>query len=262
MNAFEAASWRAAVIGRWTARISGTLMFLLFLAFLFGEGPPHLSRLTTTEHLQALGVGAVFVGLPIAWKWEGLGGLVTVAGFGFLAAISSTYLHLWAFCLPALAGAVHLASWGRLRMVAPAGPVAWHMPRSVVVSLLAALAGFLLLCANEIFGQPPLMTSSLRPDSSLGGSWHGVGSISVEIFIHSDGSVTGTIGETAITDGRIMHGRSWFGRLMHINSPYTVVGEIAGNRFTVPLQFSGGALDGAVFLRNLPMHVRFIRQQP
>jgi hypothetical protein len=262
MNALEAASWRAAIIGRWTARIAGMLMFLLFLGFFFGEGPPHLSRLTPAERLQALGVAALFSGLPIAWKWEGLGGLITVASFAFLATISATYLHLWAFCLPALAGSVHLASWGRLRMVAPAGLVAWHLPRSVVVSLLAALAVFLLLCTNEIFSQPPLMTTVLRPDSSLVGDWRGAGSISVGFLIHSDGSVTGAVGETAITEGRIIYGRSWFGRLLHINSPYVVIGEISGNRFTAALHFSGEALDGSVFLRNLPMHMRFIRRQP
>ena len=70
MSAFQIASWRAAVIGRWTACILGTPMFLLFLAFFFGEGPPDLSRLTSTERLQFLGMAALFLGLVIAWKLE------------------------------------------------------------------------------------------------------------------------------------------------------------------------------------------------
>src|ERR1039458_10084240 len=52
MHALQIASWRIAVAGRWTARIAGTLLFLLFLAFFFGEGPPDLSRLTSTERRQ------------------------------------------------------------------------------------------------------------------------------------------------------------------------------------------------------------------
>jgi len=46
-------------------------MFLLFLAFFFGEGPPDLSRLTSAERIQALAMVALFLGLVIAWKWEG-----------------------------------------------------------------------------------------------------------------------------------------------------------------------------------------------
>ena len=89
MNALRIASWRAAVIGRWTACILGTLMFLLFLVFFFGEGPPHLSSLTSTERLQFLCMATLFLGLVVAWKWEGLGGFVTVAGFIFLVAIDA-----------------------------------------------------------------------------------------------------------------------------------------------------------------------------
>src|ERR1017187_7905581 len=95
MNALLIASWRVAVAGRWTARIVGTLMFLLFLAFFLGEGPPHLSSLTSTERLQFLCIAALFLGLVIAWKWEGLGGLITVAAFSFLVAINANHLRMW-----------------------------------------------------------------------------------------------------------------------------------------------------------------------
>src|ERR1039457_5735149 len=116
MNAFQIASWRVAVAGRWTARIVGTLLFLLFLAFFFGEGPPDLSRLTSAERLQSLCVAALLLGLVIAWKWERLGGLITVAGFAFLVALNANHLRMWALCVPAIAGAMHIASWARLRV--------------------------------------------------------------------------------------------------------------------------------------------------
>src|ERR1039457_2149074 len=153
MHALEIVSWRVAVAGRWTARILGTLMFLLFLAFFFGEGPPHLSSLTSTERLQFLCIASLFLGLVIAWKWEGLGGLITLAGFTFLVAINASHLRMWALCVPAIVGVVHLASWGRLRVGAPVYLTPWRLPRLIVISLLATLAVFLLLCANEMFGQ-------------------------------------------------------------------------------------------------------------
>jgi hypothetical protein len=262
MNALVVASWRAAVIGRWTARIAGTLLFLLFLAFFFGEGPPDLSRLSSAERIQALGVAALFVGLPAAWKWEGLGGLITVAGFAFLAALGAGNLHRWVLYVPALAGAVHVASWARLRRAAPAGMVPWRVRRSGVVSLGAALAVFLLLCANEMFGQPPLMTPTLHPGSGLAGDWHGAGAISVELLIHPDGSVTGEVGEAAIESAHIAYGRSWFGRLLHINADYLIAGRLSGGRFTAPLQVAGDSLDGSVFRRGRPMHVTLTRRQP
>jgi hypothetical protein len=260
MNAFEAVSWRAAVIGRWTARIAGTLMFLFFLAFFFGEGPPDLSRLTLGERLQALCVAALFLGLPTAWRWEALGGLITVAGFAFLAAMSATNVHRWVLYVPALTGAAHLASWGRLKRTAPNSFAPWRLPRFVVVCLLTALTVFVLLSANEIFAQPPLMTPVLYPDNGLVGGWHGAGSIAVEFSIHSDSSVTGSVGETAINQGHIIYGRSWFGRLLHINSPYLVTGMLAGDRFTAPIHPVGDGLDGSLFLRNRPTHVTFTRR--
>src|ERR1039458_6092362 len=227
MNALLITSWRVAVAGRWTARLAGTLLFLFFVAFFFGEGPPHLSMLTSTERLQFLCIAGLFLGLAIAWKWEGLGGLVTVAGYTFLVAIDASHLRMWALCAPAVVGAMHIASWGRLRVGQPAGLVPWTVPRSVVMSLVAALAVFLLLCANEMFGQPPLMTPPLHPDARLAGAWYGIpsrpradsagDSISVEFIIHTDGAVTGAVGNAAVRAGRITCGRSWFGQLVHIN---------------------------------------------
>ena len=71
--------WRATVIGRWTARIAGTLMALFFLAFFVGEGFPNIFRLPWRESLSVLAISAVVVGLLLAWIWEGLGGAVVLA---------------------------------------------------------------------------------------------------------------------------------------------------------------------------------------
>jgi hypothetical protein len=256
MNAFEGLSWRAAVIGRWTARIIGTSMFLLFVAFFIGEGSLNPSHLTPAERMEALGMTILFAGLPLAWKWEGLGGLVTLAGFGTLVILSATNLHMWTLWVPAVAGAVHVASWGRIRSGAPASLASWRFPRTVMVYLISAMALFFLLCANEIFGQPPLMTPTLHPGSRLTGDWQGMGSMPADLSIHPDGSITGIVGETAITDGRITYGRSWFGRLLHMNSPYRITGKLSGTPVSAPFDFTDDALDGDLFVQNRPIHVR------
>src|ERR1017187_2052874 len=148
MATLAIATWRAAVLGRWMARILGTLMVLLFLALLFGEGPPNPSKLSTAEKLQFAGMIALFFGLALAWKWEGLGGLLSVAGFLLLVALGRSHLTMWAFWLPAAIGLVHTICWARLRVAAPPGLAPWHLSRPAMAAIVTLLALFLFLCAN------------------------------------------------------------------------------------------------------------------
>lgn len=265
MFTLETLTWRAAVVGRWTALIFGSLMVLLFLAFFFGEGPPRLSALTGAEQLQFLAMGALFLGLALAWKWEGLGGLLAVAGFLALVAINRRHLALWALDLPAAIGAVHVACWFRLRTGAPRHLTPWHLSHNVLLGLGSPLALFLLLCANEMFGQPPLMTPTLRPSGTLLGTWTGT-SAEVVLTIHEDSSVTGTVGGIPLSTGRIRYGRSWFGKLMNWNADYVIRGQlsaevrmsrhVSGRDFAVPLMAHGQGLEGALFLDNQPVRLR------
>src|ERR1035438_9716895 len=128
MAMWESVTWRAATLGRWMALIFGTLMVLFFLAFFFGEGPPHFSELTATERLQFAAMGALFLGLVVAWKWEGAGGLLTVAGFVALVLISRSHGNLWALDAPAAIAVVHIVCWWRLRAGSPAGLTPWRHP--------------------------------------------------------------------------------------------------------------------------------------
>jgi len=171
MAAVPIVSWRAAVVGRWTARILGMLMVLLFFTLAFAEGLPAPSDLTTIEKLQFLGMVMLILGLLLAWKSEGFGGLLSVAAFTLMVALSRSHLRMWAFWFPAAIRVLHIVCRGRLRTTAPAGLAPWRLPRTVVLSLPAALALFLLLCANEIFTRPPLMTPPLAPSSTLLGTW-------------------------------------------------------------------------------------------
>lgn len=244
MATMAIATWRAAVLGRWAARILGTLMFLLFLTFVLGEGPPNPFKLANPEKLQFLGMIALFCGLALAWRWEGLGGLLSVAGFVLLVALGRSHLTMWTFWLPAVIGLVHAICWERLRIESPPGMVPWHLSRPVIAALLSALALFLVLCANEIFGNPPLMTPSLHPSPLLVGAWHAP---DVMLTIHPDASVTGTMGGSVVARARIAYRRSWFGGLMHWNSEYMIVGELDGNVFTIGLWRRGERLVGSLY---------------
>jgi hypothetical protein len=279
MAAFVVASWRAAVMGRWAARILGTLMVLLFITFALGEGLPAPSQLTSIEKLQFVGVIGIVVGLLLAWKWEGLGGLLGVAGFILLVALSRSHLRMWVFWFPAVVVLVHVVCWTRLRAAAPVGLLAWNLPRGLVVSVLAVLAVFLILCADEIFGQPSLMTPALRPSADLTGIWHAsltqvlrkamVQQIRGELTIHVDGTVTGTIGRSEIAQARIRYGRSWFGKVMRFNADYVIAGKltnevrvsthVGGKQFTIPLMERAHTLTGSLFFAGQPMRLTLIR---
>ena len=260
MGTLQNVTWRAAVLGRWTAQILGTLMVLFFLAFFFGEGPPRLGDLTALETLQLLAMGGIFLGLAVSWKWEGLGGSLAVAGFLALVAISRTHLRLWALEAPAAIGVVHLLCWWRLHAGAPAHLAPWHLSRSTLLGLGGALAVFLLLCANEMFGQPPIMTPSLRPSENLVGTWAAIGPHNVELSIHPDAAVTGTVDGMALAAGRIGYGRSWFGKMMHWNADYVIRGRLPDRIFAAPLAARGAGLDGTLFLDNRPAMMLKLRK--
>ena len=261
MVAWQSATWRAALLGRWMALILGTLMVFLFVAFFFGEGPPSIFRLTAIEKLQFAAMGAMFLGLAAAWKWEGAAGLLSLAGFAVLVAISRSHLWLWAFDLPAVIAAVHLVCWWRIR----AGPPPAESPlvpgTTTMLALSSAFALFLFLCANEMFGQPPLMTPVLHPSGALLGVWKQAVPIAVSLTIHEDASVTGTVDGVAISTARITNGRSWFGKLLHWNTDYRIRGVLRGGQFSAPLTAvaDGEALNGAIFRDNLPTPIRLRR---
>lgn len=273
MIPFSKLTWQAAAAGRWTARILGTLMVLFLLAFVFGEGPPRFSQMAGREQLYSLGLlGGLFLGLILAWRWEGWGGLLSMLGWAFLAVLSNRPPWALMLSIPAAVGLLHLLCWWRLRGPAPPpGPVdsakRAHM-RMLFAPLWVFLAAFISLCANEMFGQPPLMTRTGPPPAELVGTWYAnlttvsrqpLGEeIPVAFTIGPDGSVSGSIGNAVLTSGRFVRNRSWFGRLMNWRTEYQIRGTLsqvvesrggtAGDRFSAPLQPRGPELHGAMFL--------------
>ena len=248
------APWRAAVIGRWTARIAGTLMALFFLAFFVGEGFPNIFRLPWRESLSVLTISAVVAGLLLAWKWEGLGGAVAVAAVVAMPLIGMRGIGTLLFLLPALIGFLHVVCWWRLRSAG----VGWEAPRKVLAVAGLAVVVFILLCANEMFGMPPLMTPALHPSPNMVGTWEASLLAMDAVFtINPDASVSGRIGDAAVMNGRIIYSRSWFGKLMNWRTDYLIMGQLSrGNRFTAPLTPRGAGLEGTLFLSQQPLRLR------
>ena len=247
------AAWRAAVVGRWTARIAGTLMALFFLAFFVGEGFPNIFRLSWRESLSVLALSAVVAGLLLAWKWEGLGGAVALAGMVLFMLLTGTR-GIGLLLVPAAIGLLHIVCWWRLS----SARVGWEVPRKILIVVGLAVAVFILLCANEMFGMPPLMTPVLHPSPDMVGTWEAhLPTMDALFTINPDASVSGRIGDASLIDGRIVYNRSWFGLLVHWRTDYLILGKVSrGDRFTAPLTLTGAGLEGALFLSQRPLGLK------
>ena len=81
---------RIVTVLRWTARILGVALLLLVAAFAIGEGVPNPLAMSVRESLLTLGLLTMLVGQVLAWKSEGIGGLLIVGGFGCSQLVART----------------------------------------------------------------------------------------------------------------------------------------------------------------------------
>ena len=96
---------------RWAARILGTLLVLLILMFLIGEGAPRPSMLTARDKLMFLALGVMLTGLVLAWKWAGIGGLLALAGYLLFCGMGGRRTILSPFLAGGVAACLHLLAW-------------------------------------------------------------------------------------------------------------------------------------------------------
>jgi hypothetical protein len=116
----------AVLILRWSSRTIGTLVAVIFLMFLLGEGfgprgvyTLNLFALSAPEFaVISLRLVACF-GLLLAWRWEALGGGITLTSM-----VVATILRPWVFvAVVALSApaAMYLLTWFLARNQAPHG---------------------------------------------------------------------------------------------------------------------------------------------
>ena len=75
----------AIAVMRWLPRLAGALLVVLFVVFFIGESlggegliPP--VRLTLTEWLEIVALLVMSAGALLAWRWEALGGALSLGG--------------------------------------------------------------------------------------------------------------------------------------------------------------------------------------
>jgi len=97
---------------RWTARIAGSLIALLFLAIFVGEslsaGPPNLLERPLPEIIEFGAIILAWLGLLLAWRLQMLGGLYTLVGLLIFMIVEGKLWINWVFGLLGLVGLVHL----------------------------------------------------------------------------------------------------------------------------------------------------------
>ncbi len=79
---------RILTVARWTARLLGTAILVLIVAFAIGEGLPNPLAQPLAVNLLFAAMLTMMVGLVLAWKWEGIGGLLILGGLAFFAIVN------------------------------------------------------------------------------------------------------------------------------------------------------------------------------
>jgi len=87
-------------------------------------------------------------------------------------------------------------------------------------------------------------------------SWCHQKNLPVKVDIHTDGSVTGTVGDAKLTEGSFQQNRGWLGRKLNLATDYIIQGNLDGpivaaetitrERVMMPLNFGGGAFTGGL----------------
>jgi hypothetical protein len=120
MNLTASGSTRSVTIIRWVARIIGILLMALFLFFFVADCLQKGRIAIESERiLMIVFLLLAFIGLSIAWKWEGIGAASAVAGLiGFNIFAPETVARAGIFAVTALYGLpalLFLFCWFRTR---------------------------------------------------------------------------------------------------------------------------------------------------
>ena len=101
---------------RWTARISGSLLLAFGLFFLLANifGQDELGggiRDSKEMVIFLLFPMSTILGLALAWKWEGLGGIITTAGMIWFFILRPELISNFYMVIPIIPGLLFIAYW-------------------------------------------------------------------------------------------------------------------------------------------------------
>lgn len=105
------------VISRWTARTIGIPLFGLLVVLTLGEGVPNPLTASLRDNLFGAVVLTMLFGLILAWKWEGVGGLLILGGLVLFATANEPFLLNIVFTPWLVTGLLYLVCWVGKRRV-------------------------------------------------------------------------------------------------------------------------------------------------
>lgn len=108
------APWVVAA-GRWTARTVGIPLFVLLVILTLGDGVSNPLAASRRENLFCIVALTMLFGLLLAWKWEGVGGLLILGGLALFAAAHEPFLLNIVFTPWLVTGLLYLACWAGTR---------------------------------------------------------------------------------------------------------------------------------------------------
>jgi hypothetical protein len=96
---------------RSTARIIGIAILSLIAAFAIGEGVPNPLRGSIRENMLTLALLTMIVGQILAWKLEGIGGLLILGGLVLFAIVNHEVPLNIMFAPWLVTGLLYLVCW-------------------------------------------------------------------------------------------------------------------------------------------------------
>ncbi len=97
---------------RWIARILGLLLILLVLVFAIPEIMSESNPSAEATPIAMVLAGVIMLGgLGLAWKWELIGALISLAGFIGVCILNLNAMKMPMFYLFALTAILFLISW-------------------------------------------------------------------------------------------------------------------------------------------------------
>jgi len=116
-------SARPIKILRWTAKVIDVTVLISLVIFTFSSGRFNMAAMDLASFIHFLSFLVMVAGLFLAWKWERLGALVILGGFGAFFVLNwvlwgSPALG-WVFTLFPVLGLLHLYCWRQDRQTSP-----------------------------------------------------------------------------------------------------------------------------------------------
>lgn len=113
--------WLIVLVVRWAARLVGAAIFLLMGMIAIGEGVPNPWGQPAGVNAQLHLMLAIWLGLMVGWKWEGLGAVLVLGGTTLFCAVQGDFMGgiAWFWLLT---GAGYLFCWIVDRRKGPRAP--------------------------------------------------------------------------------------------------------------------------------------------